>query len=268
MAFGISATAWLAGAAVVGTAATIYNGNKAVNAQEQSGRDANATTLTAQREAQAFQQKQADQSRADQEPWRLAGGNALAQLVQRTGSGGDLVHDFGATDFQADPGYAFRQTEGMKGLTNSAAARGGLLSGAALKAASAYNQNLASAEYGNAYSRFKGNQEGQYNKLASLAGVGQIAANNNGSNAMQLGSNVGNAMMTAGGNIAQNQMGMGNARASGYLAQGNALAGGLNQGVSLWNQYNANKPATIGATGGAPAGTYFDGYGYVPNGSN
>lgn len=232
-----------AGIAAVGVVSQMNSAGDAVDAQIQGGREANETQLTAQREAQAFQQKQADQSRADQEPWRLAGGNALAQLVQRTGSGGDLVHDFGAADFQADPGYAFRQTEGMKGLTNSAAARGGLLSGAALKAASAYNQNLASAEYGNAYSRFKGNQEGQYNKLASLAGVGQIAASQNGSNAMQLGGNVGNGMMTAGSNIAQNQMGMGNARASGYLAQGNALAGGLNQGLSLWNQYNANKPS-------------------------
>lgn len=231
--------AWVAVAAtVVGTAVNANSTSKARKAQEQSARDANATQLTTQERAQDFQQRQADQARADNEPWRLAGGNALSQLVSRTGAGGDLSRNFGMADFQADPGYAFRQAEGMKGLTNSAAARGGVLSGAALKAASSFNQDLASNEYSNAFNRFKGNQEGQYNKLASLAGVGQIAANQNGSNAMQLGGNVANGMYNAGNNISQNQMGIGNARASGYLAQGNALVGGLNQGISAWNQYN------------------------------
>jgi hypothetical protein len=191
------------------------------------------------------------QARADREPWRLAGSNALNQLTQGTGKGGDLMRDFGMSDFQQDPGYAFRQAEGMKGITNSAAARGGLLSGAALKAASQYNQNFASNEYGNAFARFKGNQEGRYNKLASLAGVGQIAANQNGSGAAQLGSNVGNGMMNSGQIAGNNLIGAGNARASSYLAQGNALTGALNQGLSAWNQYN-ERPQYAGAQNVTP----------------
>ena len=248
MAFGISAATWLvAGATVGGAMINKRSAGKASDAQAQAAQDANATELVKQREAQAFQQKQADQARADQEPWRVAGGNALTQLSQRMAPGGDLMRNFAMSDFQQDPGYAFRQAEGMKGITNSAASRGNLLSGAALKAASRYNQDFASAEYGNAFSRFKGNQEGKYNMLANLAGVGQVAANNNGSNAMTLGSNVGNALTNTGQNMGRNLIGAGDARASGYIAQGNQLSGLLNQGVSAWKQYQDEKPQNAGA---------------------
>ena len=247
MAFGITAATWLtAGATAGGAFLSSRSAKKASKAQAQAAGEANATTLTAQREAQAFQQKQADQARADQEPWRIAGGNALTQLSQRMAPGGDLTRNFAMSDFEQDPGYAFRQAEGMKGMTNSAAARGNLLSGAALKAASRYNQDFASNEYGNAFARYKGNQEGQYNKLANLAGVGQIAANQNGSSAMQLGSNVGNALMYNGQNMGRNIVGAGDARASGYIAQGNALTDGVNQGVSMWKQRN-ERPPYVGA---------------------
>ena len=49
------------------------------------------------------------------------------------------------SDFTRDPGYQFRQQEGQRGVENSAAARGGILSGGALKAISRYNQDFASA---------------------------------------------------------------------------------------------------------------------------
>jgi len=218
---------------------------KAAGIQADAGRDASAQTLQSEREARAYQERMDTQGRADREPWRAAGANALTQMTQRMQPGGDLMRNFGMSDFEQDPGYQFRMDEGMKGVTNSAAARGGLLSGAALKAASQYNQNFASNEFGNAFARYKGNQEGQYNKLASLAGVGQIAANQNGSGAAQLGNNVGDGMMYVGRSVGNNMMGAGNARASGYLAQGNALTGAINQGVSAWNQYNNS------GTGGA-----------------
>jgi len=254
MSFGITAGAWLAaGATVAGAVINKRSTGKAVDAQTDAARDANATELAKQREAQAFQQKQLDQSRADNADWLTAGRGAVNQLAQRTGAGGDLMSASTAFSkpfqFEADPGYAFRQAEGMKGVTNSAAARGNLLSGAALKAASQYNQNFASNEYGNAYGRYQTDNTNQFNRdqttgtnqfnrLASLAGVGQIAANQNSNNAMSFGQNVGNALMTTGQNMGQNTMGAANARSSGYLAQGNALTGAINQGVSDWKKLN------------------------------
>lgn len=255
MSFGISAATWLAGAATVGGAYLNKKGtDKAVNAQADAGRQASADTIAAQREAQAFQQKQVDQARADQEPWRVAGGNALTQLSQRTAPGGDLMGQSNAFarpfNFQADPGYAFRQAEGQKAVTNSAAGRGMLLSGAAAKAIQARGQDIASAEYGNAYSRYQTDntnqfnrdettQTNRYNRLATLAGVGQVAANQTGQQATQFGNNVGNALMDTAQNNGRNTMDAGNVRASSYMGQANTWGNMLNQGVSIWNNRNS-----------------------------
>lgn len=233
---------WGIAAAVVGGVVASNASKKAAKTQADATRDASDATLQAQRESIEFQKEQADLARADREPWRLTGANKLSELAMRTKQGGDLMRTFGMSDFERDPGYQFRLDEGMKGLNNSAAARGGLLSGAALKAASQYNQNFASNEFGNASNRFVANQTNQFNRLASLADVGQTAANQNGQNAMQLGQNVGNGMMNTAGAISNNLIGAGNARASGYMAQSNAWGNALNQGVSAWNQYNNNQP--------------------------
>lgn len=216
----------IAAVATVGSAAVASNASKkAAKAQAQAAESAND-----------LQWRMYEQSRADQAPWRDAGQNALTQLMQRVGQGGDLSRSFTMGDFQADPGYQFRLSEGMKGLENSAAARGGLLSGAALKAASQYNQNFASGEFNNAFNRFNANQTNQFNRLASLAGVGQQAATQIGNQAMQTGQIVGN-----------NITGAGNARASGYVGSANAVNNGITQGMNWWqgNQLlNAlNQPA-------------------------
>jgi hypothetical protein len=52
-----------------------------------------------------------------------------------------------------DPSMQFRIDRGTNALQSSAAARGGLLSGATLKGVNDYAQNVASQEYGNAFNR-------------------------------------------------------------------------------------------------------------------
>ena len=66
---------------------------------------------------------------------------------------GSMAKPFGADQFQQDPGYAFRQAEGMKALERSASARGNLLSGATMKGIQRFGQDLASQEYQNAAPR-------------------------------------------------------------------------------------------------------------------
>lgn len=109
--------------------------------------------------------------------------------------------------FQTDPGYLFRLQEGEKAILRNRAASGGAQSGATLKALERYAQDYASGEYMN-----------YYNRLASLAGRGQVANQNN----QQIGQAAANSI---GGNI----LSAGQARATGYINQGNAWAGGLNQ---------------------------------------
>lgn len=138
---------------------------------------------------------------------------------------GSLMRRFSMEDFEADPGYEFRRTEGMRGVEGGAAARGGLLSGATLKATQKYGQELASQEYGNAYNRFTADQTNQYNRLAGLVNTGQGATNQ-----------LTNAAGQFGQSQANNIIGAGNAQASGIMGSTNALVGGLNQGLNYWNQ--------------------------------
>jgi len=124
---------------------------------------------------------------------------------------------FGIDDFEKDPGYQFRMDEGTKAIENSAAARGGLLSGATLKAINKYGQDFASNEYGNAYNRFNNDLSTRFNRLASLSGFGQTAANT-----------IDNAGMNTAARIGENQLQIGNARAASSIATGNAINNGLN----------------------------------------
>jgi len=69
-----------------------------------------------------------------------------------------LTRDFAMSDYTADPGYQFRLDQGNRGIEASAAARGGSLSGATMKALSEFNQGQASQEYQNSVNRFNTNR--------------------------------------------------------------------------------------------------------------
>lgn len=149
---------------------------------------------------------------------------------------GRYARDFSMADYEADPGYAFRMSEGMKGLERSAAARGGLLSGSTLKGIQRFGQDLASQEYQNAFNRYQTNRAAQLNPLQSLAGVGQTTANTLG----QAGTQFANTM----GNIGMNQANVaGNAAMSRASAYGNTL----NQLSYLGGRYFG------GSGGGSPS---------------
>jgi hypothetical protein len=169
-----------------------------------------------------------------QAPFREAGLTAQNKLLDymglSKGAGGKYAKDFSMADYQADPGYAFRLNEGMKGLNASAAARGGLISGNALRAATQYGQEMGSQEYQNAYNRYQTNRSNQLNPLQSLMGASQTATNN---------------MQQAGQNYAtqagEAYMGAGNARASGYVGSANAWTNALGGVTGAANQYGAQQ---------------------------
>lgn len=162
----------------------------------------------------------------------VTGQNRLLDLLGLSGNKGaenygKYAQDFSMKDFQADPGYAFRLSEGQKALERSAAARGGLISGAATKAATRYGQDMGSQEYQNAYTRYQTNRANQLNPLGSLAQAGQSSANLLSSNLGNYGTNVGNLM----GQQGQSQ-------AAGQLGMSNTIGNAINTGVSAY-QNNA-----------------------------
>lgn len=88
---------------------------------------------------------------------------------------GTLAKGFSMSDYQADPGYQFRLSEGNKALERQLNARGKTFSPEAVNALQSYGQGLASEEYGNAYGRFNQDQGNLFNRLATLSGFGQAA---------------------------------------------------------------------------------------------
>ena len=164
-------------------------------------------------------------------PFREAGLSAQNKLLDylglSAGAGGKYAKDFSMADFEQDPGYAFRMSEGLKGLDRTAAARGGMLSGAALRGATRYGQDMASQEYTNAFNRYQTNRANQLNPLQSLMGAGQTAAGQ-----------VANAGQNYANQAGQNYMNAGNARASGYVGSANAWSNAIG---NAYNQYNQNQ---------------------------
>lgn len=140
--------------------------------------------------------------------------NFKTQAPAAGGTDPGYFHDFTLADFNKDPGYEFRRQEGQRGVETSAAARGGLLSGGALKGIDQYNQNYATGEYSNAYNRFSNDRTQRFNRLSSLAGTGQTAVTNTGNLGQQTANNISNNTLEAG-----------NARAASSIATGNAING-------------------------------------------
>ena len=234
---GISAAASI-GSALLGRSAA----RSAASAQERAAQQAGDTQ-------RAMFERQVEL----QEPFRQAGLTAQNRMMTLLGLGGDpnapgygtAARDFTMADYTADPGYGFRMSEGMKALERSAAARGGLLSGATLRGVQRFGQDLASQEYQNAFNRFYTMRNAQLNPLQGILGQGQSSTNVLTGAAGDVGRGVAGA-----------QMGAGQARASGYVGGANALTSALQSGVPNYLMYRYMNPSTggVGAFGGMGAG--------------
>ena len=169
-----------------------------------------------------------------------------------------------SSSFQTSPGYQFRMDEGLKATGNSNNARNGSYSGATLKALARFGQDTASNEYGNwfnqsnvdrnfvagqgqdAFNRFTGNQDRQYNRLAGISGSGQTATNNVNAAGAAYAQNAGNTLQ-----------GIGNAGAAGTIGSANAWGNGLS---SIANQYQQRNGSLYGNQTGS-GNQVFDGTG-------
>jgi hypothetical protein len=226
---------WVAGATVVGSLVGANASSKAAKTQAASADRA------ADLEREMFERNIELNA-----PFREAGVTALNKLVPLATE----YTPFGMDQFQADPGYSFRMSEGMKGLERSAAARGGLLSGATLKGIQRFGQDLGSQEYQNAFNRYQTERQARLNPLQSLAGVGQTTSQQLGAAGTQMAGNVGN-LMTSGAA----------ARASGYVGGANALNQGLSQYLNYsqgQNMINAMRRPTSTGGGTGMTGTSYD----------
>lgn len=242
----------IVGGAVIGGVLTSQASKSAANTQ----------AAAADRATQAQQDALAQQMEL-QKPFTEAGTTAVNQLSAMTQPGGEATKQFAYDPFQyqADPGYAFRLKEGMNAMNATAAARGGLISGNALKAGQMYGQEMGSQEYQNSFNRylqnyanaqntFQLNRNNLLDPLKFLTNIGQAGASNQAANVGSFGSSQ-----------AANTIGAANATAAGQVGSANAISNAIGQGIGGYqmNQlinrsaYNAPTSSTMnyyGANGG------------------
>jgi len=175
-----------------------------------------------------------NQTREDNLPALDARNSGLTQLQQLLGIGGDpkasnygmLNRQFTGANLASDPGYQFGMAQGNQAIERSASARGGLYSGATMKALQRYGQDYAGTKFGEAFNRHQATQDSAFNRFASLSGLGQTGSN-------QIGLAGQNAASMAGHYGIQGA----NAQAAAQIGQANNLTNGLNQ-LGAWASRN------------------------------
>jgi hypothetical protein len=211
---------------------------------------ANASESAAQLQAQEaqnslnFQEQEWNTQQANEAPFLKAGQTAVGDLSSLTAPGGSLSQPWTGTfnaptaaQAEATPGFQFTLQQGQNAIQNSAAAQGNLLSGGTEAALDQYSQGLASTnyqqafnnaltQYGTAYNTFQNNQANQFNRLASIAGLGQTTAGQLGTQGQAAAGNTANIDLTTGAQQGQDALNAASATASGYNAIGNSLSSG------------------------------------------
>jgi len=217
---------WAAAATVVGSLISAdASSDAAETAAQASGRASDASI--------AEQRRQYDLNRADYAPYITSGQSAVNQLAAGLAPGGRFASatpfDF-RYDQNTDPGYGFRFDQGMRGVNASMAAKGMGISGAGIKGATEFGQGMGSQEYNNAFNRYvtgfnanTGERNQLYNRYAGVAGTGQTAVNQIGTQGANMASNIGNAYMTSAANTGNAALAAAGQRTSAFGGAANAL---------------------------------------------
>lgn len=286
LAGGIGGIGAIGGAALQSSAA-----ENAAQTQASAADQAAQLQYQAEQNALGFQKQVFGTQQQEQQPFLQAGQGAVNALAARTMAGGkpdttgsltptSLTQPW-ATPFTAPtaaqaaqyPGYQFQLQQGEQALQRSAAASGNLLSGGTAKDIEQYGQGLAQSDYQNVYNQalgqyqqgyniFQNNQANSYNRLASLAGLGQTSAAQLGQQGSQAANINANTTLGTASQIGQQINNAAAARASGYVGSANAYSGALNNVGNLASELplfsalnNSSNAAAAGIYNALPAGT-------------
>lgn len=248
----------VAGGAVLGGLIT-SNGQKS----------AAETQANAQKQAAATQQQMFNTINKQEQPFIKSGVGATTALNRLLGlskgdpgtgeSNGYLTQTFNPTQEQLNnyPGYQFALQAGGQAVRNADTPGVGALSGAALKDLTNFNVGTANQYYGQYFNQFQQQQQNIFSRLSGLAGLGQNAATNVGTQGTSLGTGIAQAQAAAGGSLAAGQAGsaatLGNA-VSGASSLAYLMGGGnVSSGVGAPN-YSINSGGENGGDAGAVTG--------------
>lgn len=250
------------GAAIIGGAALAGVGAVASSVVSSSAAS-KAASEQANAEQAAINAQTAAQNtvEANTAPYIAAGTNALPILQQMTGTAptasgapgtgvGPLTQPFQPTvaQLQSTPGYNFTLNQGLEATQNGFAAQGLGTSGAAVKGAANYAENLAATTYQQQFNNYWAQNQSIYNELGGIVGTGQNAA---------LG--IASPIVQSGANIAGSLGALGQAQASGTVGSANAITGGLSSLSGSASNY-----ALLSALSGQGSNGLFTGSGLTP----
>lgn len=253
----IGTAAAIIGGSIAGSLISADAAGEAADTQAAAAGQSAATQKAISDQQIALQREQFERQVELQKPWREAGEQALNKLIPLSD-----YEKFGMSKFEADPGYAFRLSEGQKALERQAAARGGLISGSALKAASRYGQEMGSQEYINAFNRYQTERTARLQPLQSLAGVGQTSTQQLGAAGQAMTAGITGSLGNYANAASEAYGAAGQARASGYVGQANAINQGLGTYLNYTqtqNMLNRLSPRTPGY--GDPITNWYSGTG-------
>lgn len=215
--------------AAIAVGGNLISGSMSANAAESAAN----TTAGATRYASELQKQMFDIQNKQLEPYRGAGYTALSSLLGGTAGKVPQYNEKGEltgyatgtgeftkplTDISAylDPSMAFRQQLGEEATRRQSNLAGGAIGGNTLRALQDYSQGLASTEYANAFNRAQADKSNIFNRLSSIAGIGQTAQQQS----------TGLAQNVA-GNIGQLAIGGAQAQGAGQIGAANAWSGAL-----------------------------------------
>lgn len=205
--------AFVASATLVSAGASLVSGFM----QSSAAADAEDAQYEANNRAAAYEKESRDLIRADNMPFLQTGYKANDQLnALMTGGGLTKLPQF--ADYKTDPSYAWQQKEAAKAVQGSAAARGGLYSGAAGRALSDRAQGIAASDFGNWWNRQEQGKTNSVNLLNAIRSGGQAAAGQ-----------VGAAGQSAANALSSNAIALGNAQGASSIAQGNIWGNAINR---------------------------------------
>ena len=181
-----------------------------------AGRAARAQTRAANRQIQ-FARENREITRRAFQPYRQAGQNALSALMYEVGLGDQPE---GYMGYEMSPNALYALGQGVDQIEASAAAGGGLNSGATLAALEQMRGNVVMQD-----------RDNYLNRLTGLAQSGQAAAGNTANNNQFYAGQINQAIGD-----------QGNARSAGMIGQGNAFQQALNGMIGAYQTYQAQQP--------------------------
>lgn len=199
-------------------------------------------------------------TRADLEPFRAAGGNALTALMGRLPALSSPI-TFDQATLEATPGYQFTRDQGLKSVQSAAAAKGLGISGAALKGAARFATGLADATYDKRFANELASRTSNFNMLKGISDLGENAAAQTGSLGQASTTAQTNALTSGAAASAAGDVGAANALS-------NALTGGANSYVQNYFLQQLMKQSGGGGSSGSTGtptanGVYYNGQ-WVP----